>query len=273
MTNLTATGFEGKIGFAYKLNEKMAFGLSYTSASTLTYKNGKATMDMTAQLNDAFGKAVQGAMSQGMSQADAQATVMGQFSAMGIDLSKGAIANYDLENKLKFPQMFGLGASYKPDDKISLALDLQWANWKNAFDKMSLSLSNGNNSNINTMLGNNGNFSLDFPMDWKDAVMVRLGAEYVLNEDITLRGGFSYGSNPVPSSTIFPVFPAIVENHLTVGGSYKLTGNFSVNAAYELVLNKDLNADPVSKIASEYNNSVSSLSENLFHLSLSYCFN
>ncbi|MDP3683386.1 MAG: outer membrane protein transport protein, partial [Ignavibacteria bacterium] len=226
-----------------------------------------------AQLNDAFGKAVQGAMSQGMSQADAQAAVMGQFAGMGIDLSKGVAANYDLKNELKLPQMIGFGASYKPSDKLSLALDLQWANWKKAFDKMSISLSNGNNANINTMLGNDGNFTLDFPMDWKDAVMVRLGAEYVLNEDVTLRGGYAYGSNPVPSSTVFPVFPAIVENHITVGGSYKLTGNFSVNAAYEFVLNKDLNADPVSKIASEYNNSVSSLSENLFHLSVSYSFN
>lgn len=273
MKELSAFGFEGKIGFAYKLNDQVAFGLSYTSASTLTYKNGKATMDMTAQLNDAFGKAVQGAMSQGMSQADAQAAVMGQFAGMGIDLSKGAVANYDLENELKLPQMIGFGASYKPSDNLSLALDLQWANWKEAFDKMSISLSNGSSANINTMLGNNGNFTLDFPMDWKDAIMVRLGVEYILNEDVTLRGGYAYGSNPVPSSTVFPVFPAVVENHITVGGGYKLTGNFSVNAAYELVLNKDLTADPVSKIASEYNNSVSSLSENLFHLSVSYSFN
>jgi len=110
-------------------------------------------------------------------------------------------------------------------------------------------------------------------MDWKDAVMVRLGAEYVLNEDVTLRGGYAYGSNPVPSSTIFPVFPAIVENHITLGGSYKLMSCLTVNAAYEIVLNKDENADAVSKIASEYNNSVSSLSENLFHLSVSYAFN
>ncbi|MFA6598531.1 MAG: outer membrane protein transport protein [Ignavibacteriaceae bacterium] len=273
MTNLTAIGFEGKIGFAYKLNDQIAFGLSYTSASTLKYKKGKATMDMTAQLNDAFGKAVQGAMSQGMSQADAQAAVMGQFAGMGIDLSKGAVANYDLENELKLPQMIGFGASYKPTAKLALALDLQWANWKKAFDKMSISLSNGDNANINTMLGNNGSFTLDFPMDWKDAVMVRIGAEYMLNEDITLRGGYAYGSNPVPSSTIFPVFPAIVENHITLGGSYNLMSNLTVNAAYELVLNKDLNADSASKIANEYNNSVSSLSENLFHLSVSYSFN
>lgn len=40
-------------------------------------------MDMTAQLNDAFGKAVQGAMMQnpGMT----QAAVMAQFAGLGID--------------------------------------------------------------------------------------------------------------------------------------------------------------------------------------------
>src|ERR1035437_6841475 len=73
MTGLTGIGFNGKIGFAYKVNDQLSFGLSYTMPTSLTYKNGKASMDMTAQMNDAFGKAVQGDMAQGMTQAQAQA--------------------------------------------------------------------------------------------------------------------------------------------------------------------------------------------------------
>jgi long-chain fatty acid transport protein len=54
MTDLTAIGFQGKIGLAYKMSKDVSFGVSYTSPASLTFKNGKASMDMTAQLNDAF---------------------------------------------------------------------------------------------------------------------------------------------------------------------------------------------------------------------------
>jgi long-subunit fatty acid transport protein len=73
MNSLTAFGFSGKIGLAYKLNEKISLGLAYTSPTTLNFKNGTAKMDMTAQLNDAFGKAVQGYMMQSPSATPGQA--------------------------------------------------------------------------------------------------------------------------------------------------------------------------------------------------------
>jgi long-subunit fatty acid transport protein len=73
MNSHTAFGFSGKIGLAYKLNEKISLGLAYTSPTTLNFKNGTAKMDMTAQLNDAFGKAVQGYMMQNPSATPGQA--------------------------------------------------------------------------------------------------------------------------------------------------------------------------------------------------------
>jgi long-chain fatty acid transport protein len=274
MTGLTAIGFNGKIGFAYKVNDQLSFGLSYTMPTSLTYKNGKASMDMTAQLNDAFGKAVQGAMAQypTLTLAQAQAAVIAQFSGMGIDLSKGAAANYDLNVDLKFPQSFGFGVSYVISNNFKVAGDLEWINWANAFDKMTIKLSNGANPNINTMMGNNGTFSLDFPMNWKNSVVVKLGGEYSVNSDLTLRLGYAYGGNPVPATTIFPIFPAIVENHLTIGASYKVSAPLTINAAFEMALNKSLTASNPSLIADEYNGSTSQLSTSLIHLSASYNF-
>lgn len=143
---------------------KLSLGLSYTLPTSLTYKNGKASMDMTQQLNNAFGLAVQGYMQQNptATQAQAQAAIMAQFGQMGIDLSKGVVANYDLNVDLAFPQSIGLGVSYAANEILKLGMDIEWLNWAKAFDKMTIKLSNGNNSNINTMLGNSGAFSLDF---------------------------------------------------------------------------------------------------------------
>jgi long-chain fatty acid transport protein len=272
MTDLTGIGFNGKIGFAYKVNDKLSFGLSYTMPTSLTYKNGKASMDMTTQLNEAFGKAVQGAMMQnpGITQAQAQAAVMSQFSGMGFDLTKGVAANYDLNVDLKFPQSIGFGVSVNASQNIKLSADCEWIDWADAFNRMTIKLSNGNNPNINTMLGNNGTFNMDFPMNWKNAIVVKVGGEYDVNKDLTLRLGYAYGNNPVPESTIFPVFPAIVENHLMVGASYKISNPLTVHAALELGLNKSETASNPSLIADEYNGSTSQLSTTLVHLAVSY---
>lgn len=274
MSNLTAIGFNGKIGFAYKVDEKLSFGFNYTLPTSLTYKSGKASMDMTAQLNNAFGLAIQGYMMQNptATQQQAQAAVMAQFAGLGIDMSKGVFANYDLNVDLKFPQSFGFGISYQVSNNVKLAADFEWLNWANAFDKMSLSLSNGANVNINKMMGNNGSFNIDFPMNWKNSVVIKLGGEFKANNDLTLRLGYSYGSNPVPESTIFPVFPAIVENHLMAGASYKVSAPLTINAAFEMGLNKSLQASSPSLIANEYNGSTSQLATTLLHVSVSYNF-
>jgi len=274
MSNLSATGFNGKVGLAYKVNDQLSLGFSYTLPTSLTYKNGKASMDMTAQFNDAFGKAVMGYLAQNPSKtpAEAQAAVGAQFAGMGIDLSKGVIADYDLEVELAFPQSFGMGFSYKTSDVLTLSGDVEWLNWKNAFDKMTLNLSGGANPNINTMLGNSGTFTLDFPLQWENSVIVKLGAEYNVNNSLQLRVGYAYGSNPVPAATIFPVFPAIVDQHVMLGGSYKVMDKLTMHAAFEIALSKSLEASNPSLIADEYDGSTSTLGTMLFHLGASYNF-
>lgn len=153
---------------------------------------------------------------------------------------------------------------------MRFALDLEWINWKNAFDNMELTLNNGANPNINRMLGNTGSFSVEFPMQWKDQLAIRVGGEYDVSPMLTLRAGYAYGSNPVPDATVFPVFPAIVENHLMVGGSYQIVGGLTVHGAYELALNKRQNAASRSIVANEFSGSMTQLSENIFHISLSW---
>jgi len=272
MSDRTGFGFGGKIGLAYNVNDNLSVGLCYTLPTTLTYTGGKAGMDMTAQMNDAFGRAMQGYMAANptATQQQAQAAVMGQFTGMGIDLSKGVAASYDLDVKLKLPQSIGAGVSLKATPQLRISAEAEWINWSSAFDNMTLTMSNGSNVNVNTMLGNAGNFEILFPMKWKDSYNVRLGGEYDLTSYFTLRAGYAFGTNPVPEETVFPVFPAIVENHLMVGASLAVSGPISIHVAYELALTKEQTAASSSTIAQEYNNSTSKLGENLFHISLSW---
>lgn len=274
MSDLAALGFGAKLGIAWRMNEQFSFGLSYTSPTTMKYKNGTASMDMTAQMNDAFGRGVQGYLAQnpGATPQEAQAAVMQQFGQLGIDLSQGAEAEYGLEAELSFPQSVGLGTEFRATRNLRLSLDVEWVDWKNAFDAMTLTLSGGANPNFNRMLGNTGSFTAEFPMQWKDEMAIRVGGEYDATPDLTVRAGYAYGTNPVPQETVFPVFPAIVENHIMVGGSYRVVAPLMVHAAFELALNNAQDAASHSMVAHEFNNSTSELRENIFHLSVTWLF-
>ncbi|MGB9695891.1 MAG: OmpP1/FadL family transporter [Ignavibacteria bacterium] len=275
MTDLNVFTFGGKIGLAYKVNEKLTFGLTYSSPVTLKYKNGKATMDMSKQFEDAFGKAIVGFYSQPGTHGAPLDTAMKyvgiNFYQMGIDMSKGVQASYDLEVGLKLPQSVSFGVSFQPIDNFKFGLDVEWLNWANAFDKMTLTMTNGSSDNVNKMMGGNS-INIDFPLNWKNSVIVKVGTEFFTGKEFTMRLGYAYGSNPVPENTIFPVFPAIVEHHLTIGAGYKFNNNTELNFAYETGLNKSLTGSNPHTVASEFANSTSELQTSIFHLSFNYYF-
>lgn len=272
MESLEAFGLNGKIGLAFKPNEKVSLGINYTLPVDLKYKDGIASMDMTYQMNHAFQRVVNMILLQNpdTSPQDAQQMALGMFSQMGIDFSKGAVDQYDAKAKFGLPQSLSAGASLKASKKLIIALDAEWINWKKAFDQMDIDLSNGKNENINTMIGAEGSLSMAFPMYWENSIVIRSGVEYNAGRKLTMRGGYAYGSNPVPAKTIFPVFPAIVEHHLTAGFTAKISKAFHLNGAYEYAFRNDKTASEQSLVANEYNNSSSGLENHIFHISLSW---
>lgn len=272
MQSLTAFGFNGKIGLAYKPNEKFSAGINYSLPVNLKYKNGKADMDMTYQLNNAFGKVVAGIIQQnpGTTPEQAQQMAMNMFSQMGIDLTKGVTDEYNAEATFGLPQSISAGIAFAPSKKIRIGLDAEWINWKKAFNTMDIKLADGSNANINRMLGTPGTIEMAFPMYWENTVVIRTGAEFDATDKLGFRAGYAYGSNPVPETTIFPLFPAIVKHHVTAGGSFRFNKSLSVNIAYEYAFRNNKTAVANSYVANEYNNSTSGLKNSIFHASLSW---
>ena len=278
MNGLNSYSFGGKIGIAYKFNDAFSMGASYSMPVPLNFKNGKSDLDMTAQFTDASGRAIQNVMGRypGITLQAAKDSVLHQFLAMGVNPANGFAGSYDLENSFKIPQSFGIGMMYAPYPKLRFALDFEWLNWSKAFDKMALVLRNGTNTNINRMLAAGGpgqpDLLVDFLLDWKDAVILKVGTEYDFSDKFTARIGYAYGSNPVPNTTGIPIIPAILEHHFTGGVSYNFSKSFTCNLAIEYGLkNKQTAANP-SLIAAEYNLSESSLQNLLGHISFSYQF-
>ena len=56
--------------------------------------------------------------------------------------------------------------------------------------------------------------------------MLKLGAQYQVNEKLTLRGGVSVADQVIPpSQTFFNILaPGTVQTHLTLGATWKLAG-------------------------------------------------
>jgi len=272
MRGLTSYEFNGKIGIAYQPSDQLSMGLNYTLPVNLNYKNGTADMDMSTQMNDAFSRVVAGIMQQNptYTAAQAQGAAMAQFSALGIDLTKGATDKYNAKATLGLPQSIAGGISFEAAKKLRISIDAEWVNWSNAFNTMNISLSGGSNANINRMLGTNGTIIMPFPLQWKDAVIIRTGADYKACKKLTLRCGYAYGSNPVPESTVFPAFPAVVKHHFSLGGSLAVSKTIKLNAAYEHAFRNDETASSVSLVGAQFNNSVSGLSNNIYHVSFSW---
>jgi len=277
MTNLKSYTFGGKIGFAYKCSDKFSVGASYTMSVPLNYKNGSAKMDMSSQFSEASGVAAQNLVNVYHISLDSAAKLVAAlFAANGINPYAGFVANYDVNNEFKTPQSAGFGFMYSPVPKLRLGFDFEWLNWSKAFEKMTLTLTNGTNSNINKMLVNGASGSdalvVEFPMKWKDAIILKFGGEYDVSNVLTLRAGYSYSKNPIPEETIIPIMPAILEHHVMAGCSYDLVKQLTLSMALEYGLKNTVTGSNPHLVATEYNNSESSLQNLLGHISLTYNF-
>jgi long-chain fatty acid transport protein len=272
MKGLTAWQFNGRIGVAFKPTDRFSFGVNYILPVTMRFKKGTANMDMKYQMNDAFGKVVAGIIIQHpeFTPVQAQQAAMDQFNQMGIDLTRGAADVYGVKATFGLPQSVSGGVSYKPGNKLLLSADVEWTDWSHAFDQMDLAMTAGTNPNINKMMGTTGDFSMAFPLEWKNTVVIRTGVEYIACSLLTVRAGYVYGNNPVPAETVFPVFPAIVRHHYTLGSAINVGKNTTINLAYEHAYKSRQQASVISHVGSQYNNSTSTLWNDIFHASFTW---
>jgi len=278
MKDLTTFSFSPKLGFAYKFSDEFSMGYSFTAPVKLNYKEGNSRLDMTSAFNDAFGRAVANYMqlNPGVTQQQATQIVGAQFAALGINPANGFIADYKTDNEFEVPMSFGIGCKYAPVKELRFGVDIEWINWSNSADEMKLTLTIGNNSNVNRLLGyggiNQAPLVVDFPLKWDDAVLFKIGAEYDISRKVTVRAGYVYGNNPIPSNTINPIIPAVIESHVSAGASFNIVRNFVINAAFEYGLNNDVTSSYSNLLGSEYYGSTTSLKNILGHISFNYIF-
>jgi long-chain fatty acid transport protein len=132
------------------------------------------------------------------------------------------------------------GFAYMPARGLTLAADAKWINWSDAVKRPVLKLSSPDSAGVPA------NIEVPFAMNWDDQWVFAIGVEYAINPVHTVRVGYNYGKSPVPDDFVNPLFPAIVEQHATLGYAATM-GRWIFDLAYEHAFEKsqtNLNATP-----------------------------
>ncbi len=170
-------------------------------------------------------------------------TAMGEFEEYAGLFAEGG--DFDI------PSWFGVGIALSPSEKVTFLADYKRINYSGvksinnpmvpqnlfpAFLKPGGVPTNPNDYLPNpawTPLGSENAAGFG----WKDMNIFKVGIEFSGVENWVLRGGYSYGKQPIPESEVlFNILaPGVVEHHIALGFSRKLGGESMLDFSLNLV--------------------------------------
>ena len=120
-------------------------------------------------------------------------------------------ANLFAENgDFDIPENYALGVAVKVTPAVQVALDYTRINYSGV-------ASIGNASSDPAAPG----------FGWQDVKTVKLGVQWQMNSQWTLRAGYNHGTNPIQPADAFLniLAPGVIKSHITVGGTYAMSTN------------------------------------------------
>ena len=125
------------------------------------------------------------------------------------------------------PSMYGVGLKYTPTSAWTLLFDYSRIN----YSEIAAIANAGTNFLLpGGALGQDNGAGFG----WVDMDVYKLGVSWNMSKTLTLRGGWSHNSAPIPAGeTLFNVLaPATVQDHLTLGATWVLSGGSELTVAY-----------------------------------------
>ena len=188
------------------------------------------------------------------------------FTALGANAPSNFSYNASVKNIL--PQSVNANVAWHVNPRWTLVFQTDWVNWSNAFVNLPVTLTNGSNAVINSVVGSSTLVD-GVPLNWKDQYSFHGGVERLLTENMSVRFGYAHGNDPVPSGTLTPMTAAIMTNQLSTGLAYHM-GRSRLDFAYTFDPIAQQQVGQSNLLAGEYNNSTDRVG--LQSLSLGYTF-
>ena len=142
---------------------------------------------------------------------------------------------------LDIPATYGIGVAFQATPKLMIGADIQRIDYAKV-------AAIGTPSDCATAAAPTCQFgAANGPgFGWRNMTALKIGASYALSNDLALRAGFATGKQPIPESQSFLniIFPAVVEDHLTLGATWN-RGQMDVSLGYLHAFRKKLNGTPI----------------------------
>jgi long-chain fatty acid transport protein len=149
---------------------------------------------------------------------------MGEF-----DGYKGLFAQ---AGKFDIPSNFTVGAALRPTEQWLIALDFERIFYSDAMSVSNPSALIGNcfGGQRDACLGGSNGAGFG----WQDIDVWKLGVQYQVNGQWTLRGGYNYSGNPIrPQDVTFNILaPGVVQKQWTLGTTWKIDAMSEITGAF-----------------------------------------
>lgn len=140
---------------------------------------------------------------------------------------RGLVAYRDIDiDGLALPTEVSVGAAWRPAAAWRLAAELTWLDWSEAATRSTLTARNPDNPaapDIQTIT----------TLDWRDQLVLALGAAWNPDTRTTLYAGLNLARNPIPPAHLSPILAPVGERHLTLGLKRALGQEWSLALAME----------------------------------------
>jgi long-subunit fatty acid transport protein len=177
-------GLSGTVGMTARPTDSIAIGASYRTPTSLS-TTGHASGDVGTQL-----------------------------ASLGLD-APGAFS-YSAQVANRFPQQAAISMGVRASSRLQVMAQVDWWDWSRAFNELAITLENGSNGVINSVVGNS-TIVERVPLQWHDQWVRRVGGEYAWGQSVRLRGGYAFGGRVVPEATLTPLTAAIIEHTAGLG--------------------------------------------------------
>lgn len=176
-----ANGFGFNAGIYFKATEKLSIGIDYRSQVNVKVKEGTAAFTVPNGLAEYFPETT--------------------FST-----------------QLRLPQVATLGLGYLVNEKLKLALDINYIGWQ-SYDSLIIDFAQNTDKLAD----------IHSARMYKNTFIFRVGGQYKVSNKWTLRLGSYYDMTPVPDGYFTPETPDVNKIGITSGASMKITKKLNLD--------------------------------------------
>lgn len=127
---------------------------------------------------------------------------------------------------LVLPTEVSIGAAWRPVPNWLLSAEVTWLDWSKAATRSTLTARNPDNAAA-------PDINVASTLNWRDQVVLALGAAWNLDVRTTLYAGLNVARNPIPPTHLSPILAPVGERHLTFGIRRALDPEWSLTFAME----------------------------------------